>query len=135
MSVRTMPAAAGRDTRPRPVAWRGMAWVTWRQHRAALTGMAVFLGGFAVYLWLTGPTAEADQYSEQPVVHVRRGAAQAHLLVRATADGPVPPGWQARPVSLEELTLAYLRGSGRAAPHCPGEAWAGRGDIPSEVTR
>jgi hypothetical protein len=31
-----------------------MAWVTWRQHRAALSGVAVFLGALAVYLWLTG---------------------------------------------------------------------------------
>ncbi len=54
MSVRTMPAPAARDTNPRPVPWRRMAWVIWRQHRAALTGVAVLLGGFAVYLWLTG---------------------------------------------------------------------------------
>src|SRR5580704_3549443 len=39
---------------------------------------------------LTGPAAEADRYNERPVVHARRAAAQAHLLVRATADDPVP---------------------------------------------
>ena len=44
---------------------------------------------------LTGPAAEADQYAERPVVHARRGEAQAHLLVRATAEDPVPPGWEA----------------------------------------
>jgi hypothetical protein len=38
------------------------------------------------------------------------------LLVRsARADDPVPPGWEAHPVSLEELTLAYLRAPGGAA--------------------
>jgi ABC-2 type transport system ATP-binding protein len=58
---------------------------------------------------LTGPTAEADKYSDRPVVHVRRGEAQTHLLVRATADDPVPPGWEAHPVGMEELALAYLR--------------------------
>jgi hypothetical protein len=31
-----------------------MAWVTWRQHRFALGGVAVFLGAFAGYLWLSG---------------------------------------------------------------------------------
>ena len=36
------------------VPWRRMAWVTWRQHRAALAGVAVLLGGLAVYLWLAG---------------------------------------------------------------------------------
>jgi ABC-2 type transport system ATP-binding protein len=58
---------------------------------------------------LTGPTAEADRYAQRPVVHVRRGGAQAHLLVRAGADDPVPAGWEAHPVGLEELALAYLR--------------------------
>ena len=32
---------------------------------------------------LTGPAAEAATYTELPVVHVRRGEAQAHMLVRA----------------------------------------------------
>jgi hypothetical protein len=31
-----------------------MAWVTWRQHRFALTGVAGLLGGLAVYLWIVG---------------------------------------------------------------------------------
>jgi len=64
---------------------------------------------------LTGPAAEAGSYAERPVVHVRRGAAQAHLLIRATAYDPVPPGWEAHPVGLEELALAYLREPGAAA--------------------
>src|SRR5579864_3447081 len=34
---------------------------------------------------LTGPASEAERYSDRQVVHVRRGEAQAHLLVRATA--------------------------------------------------
>jgi ABC-2 type transport system ATP-binding protein len=49
------------------------------------------------------------------VVHARHGAAQAHLLVRAGADDPVRPGWEAHPVGLEELTLAYLREPDAAA--------------------
>jgi ABC-2 type transport system ATP-binding protein len=77
---------------------------------------------------LTGPTAEADKYSGRPVVHVQRGEAQTHLLVRARAGDPVPPGWEAHPVGLEELTLAYLREPGAAA--LPGPARQ-----PSEVTR
>jgi ABC-2 type transport system ATP-binding protein len=81
---------------------------------------------------LTGPAAEAGNYAERPVVHVRRGVAQAHLLVRATADDPVPPGWEAHPVGLEELILAYLREPGAAA--LPGPA-LGRDTQPSEVTQ
>jgi ABC-2 type transport system ATP-binding protein len=64
---------------------------------------------------LTGPAAEADRYTDRPVVHVSRGQAQAHLLVRAGLGDPVPPGWEAHPVGLEELALAYLREPGAAA--------------------
>jgi ABC-2 type transport system ATP-binding protein len=86
----------------------------------------------ASHRMLTGPAAEAGDYSERPVVNVRRGEAQAHLLVRATADDPVPPGWEAHPVGLEELALAYLREPGGAA--LPGQARVRQAE-PSEVTR
>jgi ABC-2 type transport system ATP-binding protein len=40
----------------------------------------------------------------------RHAAAQAHPLVAASGPAtPVPPGWEAHPVGLEELVLAYLR--------------------------
>jgi ABC-2 type transport system ATP-binding protein len=83
---------------------------------------------------LTGPASEAGRYAERLcVVHARSGGAQAHLLVRTsgTADS-VPPGWEAHPVSLEELTLAYLREPGAAA--LPGPAPA-RYAEPTEVTK
>src|SRR5258708_22965056 len=54
MTALTVPARPEQDTSPRPVPWRRMAWVTWRQHRAALAGVAVFLGAVAVCLWLAG---------------------------------------------------------------------------------
>jgi ABC-2 family transporter protein len=54
MTALTVPARPKHDAGLRPVPWRRMAWVTWRQHRAALCGVAVFLGALAVYLWLTG---------------------------------------------------------------------------------
>jgi ABC-2 family transporter protein len=54
MTALSMPARPKHDAGLRPVPWRRMAWVTWRQHRAALTGVAVFLGALAVYLWVTG---------------------------------------------------------------------------------
>jgi ABC-2 type transport system ATP-binding protein len=80
---------------------------------------------------LTGPAAEADKYAERPVVHVRRAQAQAHLLVQATAEDPVPLGWETHPVGLEELALAYLREPGAAA--LPGPA-RGPNAEPAEVT-
>jgi len=81
---------------------------------------------------LTGPAAEAGIYADRPVVHVRRGEAQAHLLVRAGADDPVPPGWEAHPVGLEELALAYLREPGAGALAGPARR---QHTQPSEVTR
>jgi len=79
----------------------------------------------ASHRMLTGPAAGADTYTQRPVVHARRGAAQAHLLVRATAGDPVPPGWEAHPVGLEELALAYLREPGAAALPGPARPAAG----------
>jgi len=81
---------------------------------------------------LTGPAAEAGRYAGRPVVHARGVEAQAHLLVRAAVGDPVPPGFQAHPVGLEELALAYLRGPGAAA--LPGPA-SGRDADTSEVTK
>src|SRR5260370_1017349 len=54
MTALTMPARPGHDADLRPVPWRRMAWVIWRQHRIALGGGVVFLGAWAVYLWLNG---------------------------------------------------------------------------------
>jgi ABC-2 type transport system ATP-binding protein len=83
---------------------------------------------------LTGPAAEADRFAERLcVVHARRGGAQAHLMIRTNGSSdPVPPGWETHPVSLEELTLAYLREPGAAA--LPGPA-RGRDAEPSEVAK
>ena len=74
-------------------------------------------GLLASHRLLTGPAGEADRYTERlRVVHASRAQAQAHLLVRASgAAEPVPPGWEAHTVGLEELVLAYLREPGAAA--------------------
>lgn len=48
------PSGLDEDTNLRPVPWRRMAWVTWRQHRSALIGVAVVLGALALYLWIVG---------------------------------------------------------------------------------
>jgi hypothetical protein len=50
----TIPARLEKDANLRPLPWRCMAWVTWRQHRIALGGVAVFLGALAVWLWIDG---------------------------------------------------------------------------------
>jgi len=87
----------------------------------------------ASHRMLTGPAAEVGRYGRQLcVVHARRAQALAHLLVREPADSPVPTGWEAHPVGLEELALAYLRTPGAAA--LPGPA-RGQGAEPSGVMR
>jgi len=86
----------------------------------------------ASHRMLTGPAAEAGNYADRPVVRVQRAEAQAHLLVRATADDPVPPCWEAHPVRLEELALAYLREPAACALPGPDR---GRSTQPSEGAR
>ena len=83
---------------------------------------------------LTGPASEAAQCAERlHVVHARRAEAQAQLLVRTNgATDPLPTGFDAHAISLEELTLAYLREPGAAA--LPGPART-TGPHPSGATQ
>ena len=82
----------------------------------------------ASHRMLTAPAAETGR-PPGPVqlVHGRRDGAQSHLLVRITAPAdPVPPPWASRPVSLEQIVLAYLREPGACARPVPAAAQAGR---------
>jgi ABC-2 type transport system ATP-binding protein len=86
----------------------------------------------AAHRMLSGPASESARYVQQwNVVHASSTASHAHLLVRDDAT-PVPPGWEARSVTLEELTLGYLRGSSVGALADPDR---GSGAGPSEVAR
>ena len=60
-----------------------------------------------------------------------RGRVQVVVKTNGST-GPVPPGWEMHPVSLEELALAYLRDPGGAT--LPGPA-RGSNAEPSEVTK
>ena len=55
-ALTTLPGPTGPhdDAGLRPVPWRGMAWVTWRQHRVAVAGLVAALGALAVYVWTVG---------------------------------------------------------------------------------
>jgi ABC-2 type transport system ATP-binding protein len=66
---------------------------------------------------LTGPAGESGRLADRMCVLQCRGSdVQAHLLVRTTKPAEqVPPGWESRPVTLQELVLAYLRQPGAAA--------------------
>jgi hypothetical protein len=54
MTALTRPARPDGDASPRPIPWRRMAGITWRQHRYALAGVAVLLSALAVWLWRMG---------------------------------------------------------------------------------
>jgi ABC-2 type transport system ATP-binding protein len=88
----------------------------------------------AAHRLLIGPASESARYTQHlNVVHASGTASQVQLLVRHDASKPVPPGWEARSVTLEELTLAYLRESRGGALPCP--AHGGSGADHSVVTR
>jgi hypothetical protein len=81
MSALTMPARSeegGASLRPLP--WRRMAGVTWRQHRIALVGVAVLLGGLAVWLWTAGSSLH-NAYSAALACHPASSAGCQNLVV------------------------------------------------------
>ena len=88
----------------------------------------------AAHHMLTGPAIESERLAQQwNVVHASRSASQGLLLVCGDSTAsPVPPGWDERAATLEELTMAYLRESGAATSSGPN---SGSGADPSEVTR
>ena len=54
MTTLTAPLHQQEDANLRPVPWRRMGWVTWRQHRVALIGMVVALVAIGAYTWMIG---------------------------------------------------------------------------------
>ena len=58
-------------------------------------------------LALIGPASEVDDlYDQVEIVTAQRAGRQALVLART---GAAPPGWAARPVTMEEVVLGYLR--------------------------
>jgi ABC-2 type transport system ATP-binding protein len=57
---------------------------------------------------LVGPRVDSDLERSGTVIEAVHGDRHTTLLVRDGA-APVMPGWQAHPVGLEDLVLAYLR--------------------------
>jgi hypothetical protein len=54
MTTLSVPGRPEEDASLRPVPWQRMGWVTWRQHRATLAWVIVFLGVLAVLVYLAG---------------------------------------------------------------------------------
>jgi ABC-2 type transport system ATP-binding protein len=70
---------------------------------------------------LVGPRADGQALSHLPaagVLRVHHGDRQTSLLVRTSPDHPpVHPNWQAHPVTVEDLVLAYLQLPSQPAPN------------------
>jgi hypothetical protein len=54
LTTLALPTRSDEDANLRPMPWKRMAWVTWRQHRTALTGVAVLLVALAACFWVAG---------------------------------------------------------------------------------
>ena len=54
MTALTLSRQPARETALRPLPWRNMLWVTWRQHRATLISVPALLGAVGVFLWIAG---------------------------------------------------------------------------------
>jgi ABC-2 type transport system ATP-binding protein len=86
----------------------------------------------AAHRVLIGPGSESERYAQQwNVVHASSTTSQVQMVIRDDASNPTPPGWEARSVTLEELTLAYLRESGATGRG----SGRGSGADSSEMTR
>jgi ABC-2 type transport system ATP-binding protein len=80
----------------------------------------------AAHRMLTGPVHEVGQLAPAfEVVHGQGAQAQAHVLARFRPPCAAPDGWQARPVTLEELVLAYLQEPRASALPGPGALGVG----------
>ena len=72
-------ARSNEDANVRPMPWRRMAWVTWRQHRTALIGMVVLFVALAVGLWIAGLQLH-DAYAAAIACHPASSFACSNLV-------------------------------------------------------
>jgi hypothetical protein len=79
MTALTVPVRPAADGSLRPLPWRRMAWVSWRHHRIALGGVAVFLGALAVWLWIVGLQLH-HAYAAAAACHPSSSAACQNLI-------------------------------------------------------
>jgi hypothetical protein len=89
MTPVTVRTDDGERTILRPVPWRRMAWVTWRQHRLLLAGTVVTFGAVALYLVAMGLQIH-DAYAA--VTACRPVAASACRQVGSNFFGTFQPG-------------------------------------------
>ncbi|MGA8372701.1 MAG: hypothetical protein WB765_21415 [Acidimicrobiales bacterium] len=91
MTTLTIPAPLEKDPNPRPLPWRRMAWVTWRQHRTALGGVAVLLGVLGLWLWIAGLQLHRA-YAAAIACHPASSNACQNLIVNFQSTNVIPKG-------------------------------------------
>ena len=82
---------------------------------------------------LIGPAGGGAANDASPSAHARRALPQADRVVRFSETDPIPPGFKAHPVTLEQLALAYLREPGGIGG--PRGSGSGTDIHPTEVTK
>ena len=80
-----------KDANPRPLPWRRMAWITWRHHRIALGGVAMFLGVLAVWLWSAGVQLH-HAYAAAIACHPAGSTACSELILNFRVTGGILKG-------------------------------------------
>jgi hypothetical protein len=91
MTALTMADVAEEEPGPQRLPWRRMGWVIWRQHRAGLAGVAVFLGALAAYVWVTGIQLHHAYAAATAACHQASSAACA-AMANGAQNGQGPGG-------------------------------------------
>src|ERR1700721_804547 len=91
MTTLTVSTPLEEDAKPRPLPWQRMAWVTWRHHRIALGGVAVFLGALAAWLWIVGLQLH-HAYAAAIDCHPAGSTACSELVINFDATGGILKG-------------------------------------------
>ena len=130
MSVLTLPAQPVQSAAPalRPVPWRRMIWVTWRQHRGILTGITAVLAAVSIFLLIMGLKLHHD-YTALINCHTACGAKNHSFnatdwpisntiailmsLVPALLGAFTGPAVLARELEMGTFRYAWTQGIGR----------------------
>jgi hypothetical protein len=106
----TVSAIPSEDATLLSLPWRRMVWVTWRQHRTALVGVAALLSALALYLWIVGLRLH-HSYAVATACHPTGSIVCGDLpgLIGAFVGAPV----LAREMETGTFRYAWTQGFGR----------------------